>query len=58
MTYKNLQTKNYLPEGAKVITSTWAYEKKSNGINHGRLNVKGFEQIAEKHLIQLQLLPQ
>ena len=40
-----------LPNGANVITSTWAYKKKSNGTYHGRLNARGFEQIAGKHFI-------
>ena len=38
--------KKDLPEGAKVITLTWACKKKSNGTYHGQLNAKGFEQIA------------
>ena len=39
----------YLPEGAKVITSTWTCKKKSNGTYHGQLNARGFGQVAGKH---------
>ena len=41
--------KKDLPEGVRVITSTWACKKKSNGTYHGRLNARDFEQIAGKH---------
>ena len=41
--------KKGLPNGVKVITSTRACKKKSNGTYHGRLNARGFEQIAGKH---------
>ncbi len=30
--------KSKLPNGAKVINSTWAFKKKSNGVFHSRLN--------------------
>ena len=36
-------------ERAKVIKSTWACKKKSNSTYHGRLNARGFEQVAGKH---------
>ena len=38
--------KNDLLEGAKVIPSTWACKEKSNVTYHGRLNARGFKQIA------------
>ena len=41
--------KKDLPEGAKVITSTWACKKKSNGTYHDKLNARRFEQIAGKY---------
>ena len=49
MVYGNPWTKKDLPEGAKVITSTWSYKKKSNSTYHGQLNARGFKQIAGKH---------
>ena len=41
--------KSDLPEGAKVIISTWAFKKKNIDTYHGRLIARGFEQIAGKH---------
>ncbi len=41
--------KNDLPEGAKVIDSTWACKKKSTGTLRGRLNARGFKKIPGKH---------
>ena len=41
--------KKDLPDGVKVITSTWPCKKKNNGIYHGQLNVRGFKQITGKH---------
>ena len=41
--------KKDLTEGAKVMTSTWACKKKSNGTYSNRLNARGFMQIAGKH---------
>ena len=40
--------KKDLPEGANIITSTWACKKKSNGTYHGQLNAMGFEQFEGK----------
>ena len=40
--------KKDLPEGVKVITSTGACKKKSNGTYHGQLNARGFKQVARK----------
>jgi hypothetical protein len=34
-----------LPDGAKVLSTTWAMKKKSNGTFRARLNARGFEQI-------------
>ena len=41
--------KSELPEGAKVIDSTWACKKKSNGFLRSRLNAKGFKQVEGQH---------
>ena len=41
--------KKDLPEGAKIITSTWGCKKKSKGAYCGQLNAKRFEQVVGKH---------
>ena len=41
--------KTYLPEGANIITFTWACKKESNSTCHKRVNARGFEKIAGKH---------
>ena len=41
--------KRDLPEGVKVITSTWACKMKINSKYHGQLNARGFKQVAGKH---------
>ncbi len=38
-----------MPEGVKLISTTWAMKKKSSGTLHGRLNVRGFKQIDRQH---------
>ena len=38
-----------VPEGAKILTSTWAMKKKANGKKRARLNARGFEQIDGEH---------
>jgi len=38
-----------VPEGAKIITSTWAMKKKANGTFRARLNARGFEQVEGVH---------
>ncbi len=38
-----------LPEGSKVINSTWACKKKSTGTLGGQLNTRGFKQIPGEH---------
>ena len=38
-----------LPPGTKLLTTTWAMKKKSNGKFHGRLNLRGFQQVAGQH---------
>ena len=38
-----------VPVGAKVITSTWAMKKKSNGVKRARLNGRGYEQVDGEH---------
>jgi len=40
---------NELPVGAKVLTSTWAMKKKSNGDYRARLNARGYEQVDGVH---------
>lgn len=41
--------KEDLPKHAKVLTSTWAMKKKSNGTYRARLNARGFEQVDGEH---------
>ena len=38
-----------VPEGAKVISSTWAMKKKANGVHHACINARGFEQVDGEH---------
>ena len=38
-----------LPEGGKVVTSTWACKKKSNDTYYGQLNARRFKLVAGKH---------
>ena len=38
-----------VPENAKILTSTWAMKKKSNGTYRARLNARGHEQIDGEH---------
>ena len=44
--------KDDLPNGVVPIDSTWACKKKSNGKLRGRLNARGFRQIADVHYDQ------
>jgi hypothetical protein len=41
--------KDEIPEGAKVLTSTWAMKKKASGKYRARLNARGFEQVDGVH---------
>ena len=38
-----------VPEGSKIITSTWAMKKKANGTYRARLNARGFQQVEGVH---------
>ena len=38
-----------VPKKAKVLTSTWAMKKKSNGTKRARMAARGFEQVAGQH---------
>ena len=38
-----------VPEGATILTTTWAMKKKSNGTFRARLNARGFEQQDGEH---------
>jgi len=38
-----------IPDGAKVLTSTWAMKKKANGTYRARLNARGYEQVDGEH---------
>ena len=38
-----------VPEGAKVISSTWVMKKKANGVHHAHVNARGFEQVDSEH---------
>jgi hypothetical protein len=42
-------SKDELPEGSKVLTSTWAMKKKANGKYRARMNARGYEQIDGVH---------
>jgi Reverse transcriptase (RNA-dependent DNA polymerase) len=41
--------KSTVPMDAKILTSTWAMKKKSNGTFRARLNAHGFEQVPGFH---------
>ena len=41
--------RNNVPEGAKVLTSTWAMKKKANGNFRARINARGYEQKDGEH---------
>ena len=41
--------KDKIPSKAKVLSSTWACKKKSNGTFRARLNARGFEQKDGEH---------
>ena len=41
-----------VPKGAKILTTTWAMKKKSNGTLRARLNARGFEQVEGEHYIE------
>jgi hypothetical protein len=38
-----------VPAGAKILTSTWAMKKKSNGTYRARINCRGYEQVDGEH---------
>jgi hypothetical protein len=38
-----------LPDGAKILTSTWAMKKKANGVFGARLTARGYEQVDGVH---------
>jgi hypothetical protein len=38
-----------VPDGVKLIDTTWAMKKKSSGTLQGRVNVRGFKQIDGQH---------
>jgi hypothetical protein len=38
-----------LPTGAKVLSTTWAMKKKTNGKRRARLNARGYEQLEGSH---------
>ena len=38
-----------VPRQAKVLTSTWAMKKKSNGKRRARMNMRGYEQVDGEH---------
>lgn len=41
--------KDSVPEGAKILTSTWACKLKANGTKRARINARGYEQIDGIH---------
>jgi hypothetical protein len=38
-----------VPDDAKILTSTWAMKKKSNGTLQARINGRGYEQVDGEH---------
>jgi hypothetical protein len=38
-----------LPDGKKVLTTTWAFKIKANGTRRGWLNARGYEQLEGEH---------
>jgi hypothetical protein len=46
--FKPVQRKE-VPQFAKIITSTWAMKKKSNGTYRARVNGRGYEQVDGEH---------
>jgi hypothetical protein len=42
-------SKDELPAGTEVLTSTWAMKKKANGKYRARMNARGYEQIDGVH---------
>ena len=38
-----------VPEGSKILTSTWTMKKKPNGTYRVRMNAHGYEQIDGEH---------
>jgi hypothetical protein len=38
-----------VPDGAKILSSTWAMKKKANGTYRARLNARGYEQVDGQH---------
>ena len=38
-----------MPKGSKIIDTTWAMKKKSNGMHRARINARGFRQIDGEH---------
>ena len=40
-----------VPKGSKIMTTTWAMKKKTNGKLCGRLNARGYKQVVGKHYV-------
>jgi hypothetical protein len=43
--------RNDLPDGEKVLTTTWAFKHKANGSRRGRLNARVYEQLEKEHFM-------
>ena len=41
--------RDQVPVGSKILTTTWAMKKKTNGALRGRLNARGYKQIDGEH---------
>ena len=41
--------KDLVPKGAKILSTTWAMKKKSNGVFRARINARGYEQVDGEH---------
>ncbi len=44
-----------LPSEVKIINTTWAMKKTSNRTPHGRINVRGFNQVEGQHFDALSI---
>jgi hypothetical protein len=45
--------KEDVPDGAKILTFTWAMKKKAIGMYHARMNARGYEQVHGEHYDKL-----
>jgi hypothetical protein len=46
-----------VPEGSKILTSTWAMKKKADGTQRARINARGYEQVDGVHYDESKAAP-